>query len=166
MTTINSTGNKITDGTHNVTLGGNLTTAGAFDTTITATGTTAVTLPTSGTLSTGTLPNTEVTGTSATMASNNKYTANNAALVTLTLPASSAVGDAIEVVGSGAGGWKVAQQAGQSIRAISGGSTISTTTGTGGYIASNTAADCVILTCITANTGWECQVIEGNITIV
>lgn len=41
--------------------------------------------------------------------------ANDAAQVVITLPASPAVGDLVSVSGVGAGGWKIAQQAGQSI---------------------------------------------------
>ena len=44
---------------------------------------------------------TEVTGTSQAMAVNNGYIANNAGLVTLTLPATAAVGDTVIVQGKG-----------------------------------------------------------------
>ena len=47
--------------------------------------------------------------------SNTGYLANNAAQVTITLPAAPAVGDVIQVNGIGAGAWKIAQHAGQSI---------------------------------------------------
>jgi len=57
-----------------------------------------------------------VTGTAWQMASNTGYLANNAAQVTLTLPASAAIGDMVQVTGAGTGGWKIAQNAGQSIR--------------------------------------------------
>jgi ligand-binding sensor protein len=56
-----------------------------------------------------------VTGTSQQAASNTGYIANNAAQVTITLPPSPAFGDVIQVSGVGAGGWKIAQNAGQSI---------------------------------------------------
>ena len=57
-----------------------------------------------------------VTGTSVQAVSNTGYIANNATSpVTITLPASPALGDIVEVTGSGAGGWKMAQNAGQSI---------------------------------------------------
>lgn len=45
----------------------------------------------------------EITGTSSGMAVNNGYIANNAGLVTLTLPASAALGSVIEVAGKGSG---------------------------------------------------------------
>lgn len=56
-----------------------------------------------------------VTGTSQQAASNTGYMANNSAQVTITLPPSPAVGDIIQVSGVGSGGWKVSQNAGQSI---------------------------------------------------
>ena len=43
------------------------------------------------------------------------YLLTNSKLVTVTLPASASVGDIVRVSGSGAGGWQVAQNAGQSI---------------------------------------------------
>jgi len=166
MTTCNASGNKLTDGTSNITLGGDLITSGAYATTITATGTTNITIPTSGTLSNGTLAVTNVTGTSAAMTANNAYVANNAALVTLALPTTGAVGDVVEICGAGAGGWAVSQAASQYIRFASGGSTLSTTVGVGGSIASTTAADCITLKCIVINNGWEASDMVGNITVV
>ena len=56
----------------------------------------------------------DVTGTTQQAASNTGYLADNAALVTITLPAAPAVGDVIQVTGVGAGGWTIAQNAGQS----------------------------------------------------
>ena len=46
---------------------------------------------------------------------NNGYVANSATLVTITLPASPAIGAIVRASGAGAGGWKIAQNAGQSI---------------------------------------------------
>lgn len=57
----------------------------------------------------------QVTGTTQQAASNAGYMANNAAQVTITLPAVPSVGDIVQVSGLGAGGWKIAQNAGQSI---------------------------------------------------
>ena len=56
-----------------------------------------------------------VAGTSQQAQTNNGYVANSAALVTITLPASPAIGAIVRVSGAGAGGWKIAQNAGQSI---------------------------------------------------
>jgi len=104
----------------------------------------------------------EITLTSASMSAENGYIANNAALVTLTLPATASVGEKIEVLGKGAGGWKVAQNAGQTIHFID----TDTTTGAGGSLSSTKQYDCIELTCITANTDWVVSDSEGNITIV
>ena len=57
----------------------------------------------------------DVTGTSAQAASNTGYLADNAAQVTITLPATPVLGDLVQVSGVGAGGWKIAQNSGQQI---------------------------------------------------
>ena len=59
-----------------------------------------------------------VTATSQQAQANRGYMADNASLVTITLPTSAtlAVGDTIRVSGAGLGTWKIAQQAGQKIR--------------------------------------------------
>jgi hypothetical protein len=89
-----------------------------------------------------------VSGTSQTMVSNNGYISNNAGLVTLTLPATSAVGDEMAVVGKGAGGWKVQCGGGQTI--VIG----SSTTTSGGSVASTNAKDSFYIVCTAANTEW------------
>lgn len=106
---------------------------------------------------------TNVTGTSATMTSNKGYIANNAGLVTLTLPATSVIGDELLIVGTGAGGWTIAQAAGQSINASLG----STTVGVGGSLSSTNRYDSVNLVCTAANTTWSVWGgIDGTLTIV
>lgn len=107
-------------------------------------------------------PWTEVTGTSQAAAVNNGYIANNAGLVTITLPAIAAVGDIVRVAGKGAGLWKVAQNAGQSIRVGSSTSTV----GAGGSIQSLDIGDCAELLCITANNSWVQLSGAGTYTIV
>lgn len=164
MATFNASGNKLTDGTNTITLSSDFSTVGGFPVTLTASASTNVTMPTTGTLSTGGLPVSEVTGTSQAMAVNTSYIASNAALVTLTLPVTAAVGAEFEVNGKGAGGWKLAQNASQSIQFTNGGSVASSTVGTGGFIASTVAADCVRLRCITANTLFEVVDSMGNIS--
>ena len=104
----------------------------------------------------------EVTGTSQAMLVNNGYITNNAALVTCTLPAVASVGDVIEVSGKGAGGWKIAQNAGQTIYF---GDT-NTTTGVGGSLASTVDRDAIRLVCVTANNDWNVLSVMGNITVV
>lgn len=104
----------------------------------------------------------EVTGTSQSMTVESGYIANNAGLVTLTLPATASVGDSIAVAGKGAGGWKIAQNAGQVIRA----GASSTTVGATGYLQSTNQYDSIELLCITANTDWVVLTgPQGNITV-
>jgi hypothetical protein len=104
---------------------------------------------------------TNVTGTSQAMAVNTGYIANNAALVTLTLPATAAIGSVIPVVGNGAGGWKIAQNAGQNIMF----GVADTTTGTGGSLASTNEDDCVELVCTVANTTFVVRNSVGNVAV-
>ena len=106
----------------------------------------------------------DVTGTSASMGSNQGYISDNAGLVTLTLPASATLGAMISVLGKGAGGWKIAQNASQFINFGS----VVTTVGTGGSLASSNAFDSVSFVCTTAgaSTGWGVTSSIGNITYV
>jgi len=103
-----------------------------------------------------------VTGTSASMAVNNGYIANNAGLVTLTLPVTASVGRTIEVAGNGAGGWSIAQNAGQSINY----GIVSTTVGVGGSLASTQRYNAVKLVCVVANTTWNVVSSQGNLNAV
>jgi photosystem II stability/assembly factor-like uncharacterized protein len=57
----------------------------------------------------------DVTGTAVLALLNTGYLADNISQVVITLPTSPAVGDLIQVSGIGAGGWKIAQNAGQTI---------------------------------------------------
>jgi len=80
----------------------------------------------------------------------NGYFANNGGGVTFTLPASANLGQTFSVVSINAGGWTIAQRAGQAIRF---GSQI-TTTGTGGSLASTAIGDVVTVICDVANTSF------------
>lgn len=93
-----------------------------------------------------------VTGTSAQMVKENGYEANNAGLVTLTLPlpGGTQFGDTVAVMGSGAGGWKIAQGAGQQIIIGASQSTIGVT----GFIQATTTTDSIELTCRADNLTW------------
>jgi hypothetical protein len=105
---------------------------------------------------------TDVTGTSATMSVNNAYTASNAGVVTFNLPATAAMGTIQQVMtGTTSGGWKIAQSAGQSIKF----GTLSTTSGTGGSLASTAQGDGVILVCNLANLSWTLLSSVGNIAV-
>jgi hypothetical protein len=105
---------------------------------------------------------TSVTGTTQSMAVNNGYIANNAGLVTATLPATSAVGDTVAITGiNNATGWKIAQNAGNTIFF----GTSSTTAGTGGFLSSTAIRDTAYLVCMTANATWNVVNSIGNITV-
>ncbi len=101
-----------------------------------------------------------VTGTSQNMLVNNGYITNNAGLVTLNLPATSAVGDEIDIIGKGAGGWLIQCGGGQTI--VLG----SSTTSSGGTLASTNAKDSLYMICTAANTEWTvASGPQGNITV-
>lgn len=104
----------------------------------------------------------EVTGTSQTAAINNGYIANNAGLVTVTLPSTAAVGSVVRVAGKGAGGWKLAQNSGQTIHF----GTLNTTTGASGSITSTGRYDAIELVCITTNTDWVVVSSIGNLDVL
>lgn len=104
----------------------------------------------------------EVTGTTQAMAVENGYIANNASLVTLTLPATAAVGDIISISGKGAGLYAIAQNAGQT---ISFGDS-ATTTGAGGSLTAIERYNSLTLLCITEDTGFEIISSFGNFTAV
>lgn len=104
----------------------------------------------------------EVTGTSGNLSSHNGYILNNAALVTMTLPATFAIGDTFAIVGKGAGGWRVAQNASQLMHF---GNQV-TTTGAAGSLSSSNQWNCMELVGITANTTLSVRSAIGNITVV
>jgi hypothetical protein len=105
---------------------------------------------------------TDVSGVSQAIAVNNSYTANNAGLVTLTLPAASAYGSVVEISGKGAGGWLIAQNAGNTI--FFGSS--SSTPGIGGSVASTGQYDTIRLVCTVVDSVWTVTNAVGNLTIV
>ena len=105
---------------------------------------------------------TDVAGVSQAIVANNSYTANNAGLVTLTLPVAMAYGSVVEICGKGAGGWLLAQQAGQTI--FYGSST--TTPGAGGSIASTGQYNSIKIVCTVADLSFTVIAAVGNHTIV
>jgi hypothetical protein len=111
------------------------------------------------------IPNNIVNQTSGTasLVTNKIYITNNgASLVTYTLPASAALGDYIEIVGNSSGGWKIAQNANQSIKY----GKRTTTTGISGFLSSTLQYNCIKLRCIVAGTSTIYVVVSsiGNIT--
>lgn len=155
--------------THLINLGGDYITQGAvsflgaFSSTFNFTGATNVTFPTSGTLATTSVIFTwsTVSGTTQAMVANNGYFANNAGLVTFTLPALSSEGDIFEVAGEGTGGWLINYNTAQSIQFINSNSTTTT-----GHISSIETGASVRLVCMVANTIFKLTSSTGNITIV
>ena len=105
---------------------------------------------------------TEVTGISQAAAADNGYIANNASLVTVTLPSTCPVGKTIRVAGKGSGLWKIAQNAGQQI--IFGNK--NTTSGSSGYLAAIYQYDSVELLCITADTVFSVTYAVGDLDVV
>lgn len=103
----------------------------------------------------------DVTGTSASMAANNGYLANNSGLVTLTLPAVVAQFSIIQIAGFGAGGWLISLNSGQNIQLGSS----STTVGVGGSLASTNRYDNITIMCVVANTTFICFPPQGNVTV-
>jgi len=106
-----------------------------------------------------------VIGTTQQAIGNAAYIPQNAALVTISLPVTAPVGSRLKVVGNGAGGWRVAQNAGQQINK-SGATPAFTTVGTGGSLSSANRYDAVELVCTVANTTWVVANGQGTHTLV
>ena len=104
----------------------------------------------------------EVTGTSQAMAVSSGYILNNASLVTATLPSTAAIGERIILQGKGAGLYKIAQNAGQTIHF----GNQDTTTGTGGSLTATNQYDSIEVVCITANTDFAVLASIGSFTVV
>ncbi len=80
----------------------------------------------------------------------------------LQLPGVSSQGDIIRIVLAGATGFKLTQDAGQSITYGS----ITTTVGTGGSITSIGTGNTLSMVCIIANTKWQVMATIGNYGVV
>jgi hypothetical protein len=104
-----------------------------------------------------------VTGSTQAAVANNGYIANNAGTCTITLPATSNVGDTVAVSGmNNATGWKIAQPNAGSVIHFG---TATTTTGVSGFLSSLNTYDAVTLVCNTANASWIVIESVGNITV-
>jgi hypothetical protein len=90
-----------------------------------------------------------VAGTSQAAAVNNGYFTNNAGTVTVTLPATFAVGAIVALAGQGAGGWTLAANTGQTLQF---GNTASTS---GGSFSSTNQFDTIFVVGQVANTTWQ-----------
>lgn len=128
---------------------------------ITVNGKGLITAASNGTGTFAPMPTTVVTGTTQAVAVNNCYVSNNAGVVTMTLPATAAVGDEIQIMGLGAGGWSLAQNASQLVHF----GNVASTTGTGGSIASQNAFDTLKIKCVVANTTFCVIAAQGNMTV-
>ena len=101
-------------------------------------------------------------GAAVAMANNHGYINTNAGLTTFTLPVVSPVGSTIMIIGEGAGGWIIAQNAGQRIRAAAASSTI----GVGGTVSCILGPPnvhpycCATLVCRVANLTFD--VVSNN----
>lgn len=103
-----------------------------------------------------------ITGTTAQAAINTGYIVNASALATITLPATAAVGSLLEIVGVGAGGWRLAQAANQQV--VFG--NLTNTAGAAGQLNSTHQRDCIRLVCITQDTTWQVVGSVGNIDVI
>ena len=104
-------------------------------------------------------------GADASLVANNGYINTKAAvLLTMTLPATAAVGTVIQLQGTTVGsvGWKIAQNANQYIWL----GNVKSTTGVGGSMASSDVHDSISLVCVVADLAWNVFSVVGNITIV
>lgn len=101
----------------------------------------------------------DVTGTSQLASVGNGYVADNAGLVTITLPATAAFGSIISVQGKGSGGFSVVANIGQIINVGNSASS------SGGSVSSTDQWDSIQLICVTANTTWATISTMGNLTV-
>lgn len=92
----------------------------------------------------------------------NGYFANRGAGVTFTLPATAEVGDTFSLSAINAGGWTLAQNAGQTIHF----GNQDTTTGVGGSLATTAIGDTITVVCSVQNTDFVVISSIGNITFV
>lgn len=103
-----------------------------------------------------------VAGASQTLVASNGYITGNAGLTTFTLPAVASIGDTFQIAGASAGGWIVAQNAGQVIHY----NAVDTTVGAGGSIASTNRYNIIEILCVVANTGFTVLSSSGALTVV
>lgn len=89
-----------------------------------------------------------IAGTSQNAAVQNGYIIGNAALTTVLLPATAAIGQRVSIRGLGASGWVLTANSGQTIKISP------STTSTAGSLASTNLYDTVDVECIVANLTW------------
>lgn len=98
------------------------------------------------------------------MANHNGYLTTTAlpTLCQLLLPATGSVGDSMQIINQGTGGFEITQNALQQINYLS----ISTTNGIGGSLRSTGLGNALELICTVANTTWTVSDSNGSFTIV
>lgn len=150
LTFVTDSGNAVTAGNIINILGADgITTSGIGDT-VTITGSGSV------------FPWVNVTTNTQLMAANTGYImSNGGALVTLTIPASAAIGDTYIIQGQSAGGWKVNVNTGQTLNIGNSATTVTT-----GSVASTNQWDSLTVRCTTANTTFSAGPPVGNYTII
>jgi hypothetical protein len=104
----------------------------------------------------------EVLAGAQAMAVDTGYIANFGTPITFTLPMIAAQGTIMRIAGKGAGGYLIAQNAGQTIFF----GTSATTTGAGGSLTAADFSNTIELLCITADTDFRVLSSVGNFTVV
>lgn len=99
-----------------------------------------------------------VTGSTQQMANNTGYFATSQSTVDFMLPLAANTGDSLAVIGTGSGGWRIKQNAGQTILIAA----QTSETGVRGGIKSSHHHDCVELLCTAANTHWVARSVSGS----
>lgn len=102
----------------------------------------------------------EETGTTHAMVSGQGVIANNAGTVTCTLPATAAVGDIFAIIGEGAGGWSLAQNASQTVH-FNG---VDNTTGATGSWDSTNQYNSIWVVCTATNTDFVVLMASGSLS--
>ncbi len=87
-----------------------------------------------------------ITDTSQDVQSNTKYIPTNVALTSFQLSDTCEVGDVVEIVGQGAGGWSLLVGTGQTIKLAASSAAVS--------IASAERYDAISITCVVQDTTW------------
>jgi len=97
------------------------------------------------------------------MAVNQGYITNKAGTAaSMTLPATASVGSQVTVLGLGATGWVIAQNAGQTVHM----NATNSTAGAGGSTTNTSRYQSITLICVIANTDWEIVYTSDAVTIV
>jgi len=98
--------------------------------------------------------------TTTTMVVDNGYIVTAGAQI-LTLPATSAVGESIQILLNGGTSWQIAQAAGQSVVV----NESTTTVGVSGSILTTGAGQVIKLVCVAPNLTWQTTSLVGNPTV-